>query len=233
RPARRAPRRGPWGSLDLALGRGLDAPGARRTRLGRLLALAVLLHEALEPRVVRRVELQLVAPGADDDRRVHLALVGGEQGVGVRGGLLELLHLGLGQTGLVGDPHGAVLEGVDGMLIGKGLVVDAAVHPDRVVLAAGGRRLAVVDGPLGVLEALVVVGLHAAEVTRSLALAALAPDRPADGAEDEGDDETRGPDEEDGPPALGRVLCLAGLGELGVAGGRGRRLLLAHVSLGV
>ena len=51
----------------------------------------------------------------------------------------------VGQVGVVGDPHRAVLEVVDGVLVAHRLVVDAAGQPDRRVRPAGGRVLRVGD----------------------------------------------------------------------------------------
>ena len=68
-----------------------------------------------------------------------------EHHVGVGDGVRERLDLGRRQVGAVGHPHGTVLEGVHGELVGHGLGVDAAVEPGRVVVATDGRGLLVGD----------------------------------------------------------------------------------------
>ena len=57
--------------------------------------------------------------------------VGAQEHVVAGGQLLQPVHLGLGQVRLVGDPHGAVLHRVDGVLVVDRLIVNAAVLPRR------------------------------------------------------------------------------------------------------
>src|SRR5581483_9878751 len=52
------------------------------------------------------------------------------------------------QAGPPGDPHHPVLEVVAGPLVGDGLVVDAAVHPLAVVVAARRWVDGVADRPV-------------------------------------------------------------------------------------
>lgn len=59
--------------------------------------------------------------------------------------LREFLDFVFGQVGPVGDPDRAVFQRVDGVEVAQRGVVDAAVLPGRVVVAAHGRALLVVD----------------------------------------------------------------------------------------
>jgi hypothetical protein len=107
-----------------------DTAGAGRTRLGGLFALDVLLHERRQPGIVGGIDLELQAPRGGRDwgllvgMRAQDHVAAGADEVG------ERIDLGRGQIGLVADPDGAVLEGVDGVRVGHRLGVDAAVEPD-------------------------------------------------------------------------------------------------------
>ena len=91
-----------------------------------------------------RVDLQLVVPGLEADRGVE-ADVGREHPAGLAVDQLgERVDVGVGDlVRVVGDPHGAVLEAVHGVLVPDVDVVDGAgaVGPVAVVRTADRRRL--------------------------------------------------------------------------------------------
>ena len=77
--------------------------------------------------------------------------------------VLQLVHLVLREVGGVGDPDRPVLQGVYGILVADGLVVVAAVLPDRVVWSSGRWGLLVVHISGRVLaRSAYVVGLYVA-----------------------------------------------------------------------
>jgi hypothetical protein len=113
-----------------------DAVGADGAGLGGLRTLAVGPDEALEVRVVCTLKAQLLAPGGGYDWRGEVG-VGADEDVSLAVRQIpQLLYLVLWQVGAVGDPDRPVLEGVDGVLVGDGLVVETAVLPDGVMLPA-------------------------------------------------------------------------------------------------
>jgi hypothetical protein len=76
-------------------------------------------------------------PGSGARAHEYVAVLGRE---GAQRG-----ELGCGEVGVVGDPHGAVLEGVHGVLVGDRCGVVAAVLVHRGVVAADGWVLRVGD----------------------------------------------------------------------------------------
>src|SRR5829696_2623829 len=113
-----------------ALPRAVQAAGAGGIRLGGVLAAPVLLEERRDARVIHRVELELAVPCAEHHRRVETG-VGREDHVGRRELGCQGAELVTRDDGrVVGDPHGAVLEGVHGVLVRLRLAVDAAVEPE-------------------------------------------------------------------------------------------------------
>src|SRR5690625_671476 len=116
---------------------------ARRTGFGGLLALDVLREEGVHAGVVGLVYRELGAPRAEHDGRGQV-LVGADEYVPLPlcGPVGQDLDLLAGEVSGVGDPHGAVLEGVDGVLVDHRLGVHATVLPHPVVVPTrrrGGR----------------------------------------------------------------------------------------------
>ena len=114
-------RRSPTATVGAGQHRVGDEVGvlAARARLGgELVVQRQEVRELLDPLVVGRVELQLVAPRLDADRRVQ-ARVGRHHPAGlVLDQLRQRVDVGLAHVvGVVGDPHGAVLEAVHGVLV--------------------------------------------------------------------------------------------------------------------
>ncbi len=118
------PGRGPRISRSASPCRWSTGPGLRRLR-----PLHVLGEERVDPRVVGRLQLELVVPRGQDDGRGQ-PLVGRQDGVRLALDVgLQLVHLGGRQVRPVGDPDGAVLHAVHGVLVGHRRVVDPAVQP--------------------------------------------------------------------------------------------------------
>src|SRR5690606_29234899 len=127
--------------------------------------------ELVDALVVDVVDLQLVAPRLQRHRLVEVRVRGEHHERLVLDPdpqRLEVLALDL--LGVVGDPHGAVLERVHHVLVTHRLVVHraGARGPEPVVRAAERRRLVVGDALVGqhVGTGLVLLGLHAADVRR-------------------------------------------------------------------
>ena len=106
-------------------------------------AVAVLLDEQRQPRVVRPAQVQLGAPDGHDDRRRQVRVGRHDAVVGQH--LLQRRDLVGGEVRVVGDPDRAVLEVVHRVLVAHRLVVGAAGQPLRVVRATDRRHLLVVD----------------------------------------------------------------------------------------
>src|SRR3954454_14897087 len=112
---------------------GVETTRAGRAGLGSVLTAPVLLDELRDALIVGGLQLQLVVPGAEHDRRRETR-VRREDEVGRRELALERGQLvARDLLGVVGDPHGTVLHVVHGVLVRDRLVVDAAVQPDRIV----------------------------------------------------------------------------------------------------
>src|SRR5215204_1750014 len=139
------------------------AAGTDGTWLGGLGTLLVGLDKALQVGVVRSAKAYLLAPGRGHHGGVAGQVrIGADQDVGLAlCYVLELVYLVLRKVGGVGDPDRTVLQGVYGVLVADGLVVEAAVLPDGVVRTAGRRTLLVIHVSFGVLACRTnVVGLY-------------------------------------------------------------------------
>src|SRR5215213_1188108 len=135
---------GPEGTALPSLLCGSGATGTDGAWLGGLGADAVGLDEALQVGVVGAIEGDLLAPGRGHHGGVK-AGIGADEDVGLAlGGVLQLRYLVLREVGGVGDPDRTVLQGVDGVLVADGLVVEAAVLPDGIVCPSDGGTLLVV-----------------------------------------------------------------------------------------
>ena len=164
------------------------------------------------------------------------ALVRGEDHVGVRDRRGELGDLVGGQVGAVGDPDGAVLEGVHGELVRHRFGVDAAVQPGRGVVAADRRGLGVGHRVGGVVAG-DRVGL---DRVQGRAVRHVLPDGEPDDTGDEQHHGRHGGDQDDpGASFLGplRLAHLVDLGPTGLAAtlrpGRLAHAGAPHCGLGV
>jgi len=127
--------------------RAAHAQGASVAREGGQLGDPELVHEAPQARIVRALEFELDSPGGDDHGR-GLARIRAQYHVVLLAVGTQRLDLPLWQVGAVGDPDYAVVQAVDGVPILYGLLVEAAVLPQRIVVPVGWRLSAVLDRSL-------------------------------------------------------------------------------------
>src|SRR5215203_1015829 len=141
-------------SFRAALQRRARAAGTDGAWLWGLGALLVGLDEALQVGVVRTAETHLLAPGRGNHGGVARQVgIGADQDEGLAlCDAPQLVYLVLRKVWGVGDPDRPVLQRVYGTLVADGLVVEAAVLPDRVVRPPNGRTLVVVHLASGVLS---------------------------------------------------------------------------------
>lgn len=142
---------------------------ARSAKLGRGgLVLPQSYDKSLHPRVGRRVNKQLTAPGLQGHIRLQAGVGAHQHELLSANQLAECVELIIGQTRLVGDPDRAMFEGMHRVLVGNRSRIHraGAISPIWVVRSADWRRLLVLYQALLMLTASEIRALDAGDLRR-------------------------------------------------------------------